>query len=98
MVVSPITFERDFDKHYKGVRLFQKNIADKPYADYEHKLIASYQKGKQKQQAKLQELKENIRAELVIELRSQIRDEVIAEMQQSQKSKSFLNKLKDAFV
>ena len=98
LVVSPITFERDFDKHYKGVRRFQKNIADKPYADYEHKLIASYQKGKQKQQAKLQELKENIRADLVIELRSQIREEVIAEMQSSQKPKSFLHKLKDAFV
>ncbi len=98
LVVSPATFERDFDKHYKGVRRFQKNIANKPYADYESKLIASYQNGKQKQLDKLEELKQQIRTDLEIELRPQIRDEVIAEIQSNQKPRSFLNKLKDALA
>ncbi|WP_052713333.1 hypothetical protein [Pseudoalteromonas rubra] len=98
LVVSPDTFERDFDKHFKGVRRFQKNIVDKPYANYESKLVASYQNGKQKQLDRLEASKQQIRVELENELRPQIRKEVIGEIQSNQKPKSLLEKLKRVFA
>lgn len=82
LVVSPTTFERDFNKNYKGVMTFKKYIANKSYALYEQKLISSYQNGQIKKE-------ENYKNEFKAELEEKILEEFT--------SKSFFDKLKILF-
>ena len=44
LVVSPATFERDFDGHFKRLEQVRMNLSVKSYATYEGSLIASRRK------------------------------------------------------
>lgn len=44
LVVSPVTFQRDFDDHFKRLDQVRRNISVKSYANYERALVASRQK------------------------------------------------------
>ncbi len=39
LVVSPATFERDFEGHYRKLLQVRTNLVSKPYAKYEQKLV-----------------------------------------------------------
>lgn len=94
LVVSPDTFERDFDKHYRGILTFQKHIEKKSYADYEKMLKNNYRIGKEKQREQLETLRNEIRRELEAELKVKIRSDLEAELARREKSNSFLSKIK----
>ena len=65
LVVSPATFERDFDKHYKGVIQYQNFIAKKSYSKYVNQIVSSYENGQLK---KADNLKKKIRKEYLQEI------------------------------
>jgi hypothetical protein len=44
LVVSPATFQRDFDGHFKRLEQVRMNLSVKSYGDYESALVASRQK------------------------------------------------------
>jgi hypothetical protein len=39
LVVSPVTFERDFEKHFQKLLQVRTNLARKNYSNYEKKLV-----------------------------------------------------------
>ena len=45
LIVSPATFDRDFDKHYRHVTNTRNNLRTRSYAQYEHQLAARREKG-----------------------------------------------------
>jgi hypothetical protein len=51
LVVSPRTFERDFEEHFKKLFQVRKNLVNKNYAGYEAKLIESRRKARQASRA-----------------------------------------------
>lgn len=46
LVVSPATFQRDFDAHFRRLEQVRMNLSVKKYADYERALVASRQKSR----------------------------------------------------
>jgi hypothetical protein len=67
LVISPVTFERDFDKHYMGVLQCRQSIAKKSYVKYVNQLVSSYQKGQLK---KSENLKQHYRDGYLEEIQS----------------------------
>ena len=51
LAVSPATFERDFDKHYRLVAENKVNLHNRNYSDYRNKMILKYQRGLEKRRA-----------------------------------------------
>lgn len=52
LVVSPSTFERDFDDHFKRLEQVRVNLAVKSYTNYERSLVSSRQKHRASRAAK----------------------------------------------
>jgi hypothetical protein len=52
LVVSPITFERDFEEHFKKLFQVRTNLAAKSYASYEAKLVESRRKARAAQETR----------------------------------------------
>jgi hypothetical protein len=46
LVVSPSTFQRDFDRHFKQLEQVRMNLFVKKYADYERTLVTSRQRSR----------------------------------------------------
>jgi hypothetical protein len=46
LVVSPATFQRDFDAHFRRLEQVRMNLSVKKYADYERTLVVSRQKSR----------------------------------------------------
>jgi len=51
LVVSPATFERDFDTHFRHLNQVRVNLQKKDYAKYESSLIESRKKARERQKA-----------------------------------------------
>jgi hypothetical protein len=47
LVVSPTTFERDFEKHFRGLFQARKNLVARKYADYAARLVQDRQRARQ---------------------------------------------------
>jgi hypothetical protein len=67
IVISPATFDRDFDKHFKGIVNAKRDLKNRPYRKYKQTLIDSYNKGittrREKKQIFEQELRTRIHNE-----------------------------------
>lgn len=51
LVVSPITFERDFDKNYESIEQNKRNLHKRDYNTYKQKMIEKYKRGVSKRNA-----------------------------------------------
>jgi len=51
LVVSPATFERDFDSHFKHLFQVQTNLSRRSYSKYEQSLVSSRARGRALMQA-----------------------------------------------
>lgn len=49
--VSPITFERDFNKHYRLIAENKINLHNRNYSDYRNKMIQKFQRGAEKRRS-----------------------------------------------